>query len=78
MKQNDLSLLTRALIWLLNRQPDIEHILVDPTIDHDDEPITYIPDNTVDYWGKDSHIDRELKREYLEHCWNRTPPPKRP
>jgi hypothetical protein len=76
LKQNDLSLLTRALLWLLQRQPDIENILVDPTLEIDD--IHYFPESEGDYPGKGSTFDTEFKRDYLEVCWNRTPPPKRP
>lgn len=76
MKQNDLSLLTRALIWLLQRQPDIENISIDPTLDLDD--INYFPESGADYPGKGSTFDIEFKRDYLELCWSRTPPPKRP
>ena len=73
---NDLSLLTRALIWLLMRRPDIENISIDPTLDLDD--INYFPESGADYPGKGSSFDIEFKRDYLEVCWSRTPPPKRP
>lgn len=74
MKRNDLSLLTRALLWLLQRQPDIENILVDPTTNIND--INYFPESESSYPGKDSAFDTEFKRDYLEVCWNRTPPPR--
>ena len=73
---NDLSLFTRALIWLLMRRPDIENISIDPTLDLDD--INYFPESGADYPGKGSSFDIEFKRDYLEVCWSRTPPPKRP
>lgn len=73
---NDLSLFTRALIWLLMRRPDIENISIDPTLDLDD--INYFPESGADYPGKGSTFDIEFKRDYLELCWSRTPPPKRP
>ena len=76
MKQNDLSLLTRALIWLLQR-PDIDHILLTPRHTRFDD-INYFPESGADYPGKGSSFDIEFKRDYLEVCWSRTPPPKRP
>lgn len=74
--RNDLSLLTRALIWLLKRQPDIEHIFVDPNQTTNIDDIHYFPESEGDYPGKDSAFDTEFKRDYLEVCWRRTPPPR--
>lgn len=74
--RNDLSLLTRALIWLLKRQPDIEHIFVDPNHPPDFNDFNQFPETGADYPGKGSPVDTELKRDYLEVCWRRTPPPR--
>ena len=78
MKQNDLSLLTKALIWLLNQRPDIDHIFVDPLATPDFDDINQFPESGPFYPGKGSPIDTEFKRDYLEVCWKRTGPPKRP
>ena len=75
---NDLSLLTRALIWLLNQRPDIDHIFVDPLATPDFDDINQFPESGPYYPGKGSPVDTQLKRDYLEACWERTGPPKRP
>ena len=68
-----LSLLTRLLLWALTKRPEISNIY---TKQDDEFPteINYFPESEGGYPGAGSREDIEFKREWLQHCFDRTGP----
>ena len=73
----DLSLVTRLLLWALQKRPDINTIYTTP---EDEQPtnINFFPETGQSYPGQGSPEDLAFKRDYLEWCYERTGPSRGP
>ena len=69
----DLSLITRLLLWALKKRPDITTIYTKP--EHDEPTdLDLFPETGQGYPGQGTAQDLALKRDYLEWCYQRTGP----
>lgn len=69
----DLTLITRLLLWALKKRPDITSIYTQPEHDHPAN-IDLFPETGQGYAGQGSAEDLDLKRDYLQWCFDRTGP----
>ena len=73
----NLTVITRLLLWALKKRPDITTIYTQAEHDQPTD-IELFPETGQGYPGQGSAEDLDLKRDYLQWCFDRTGPSRGP